>query len=161
MQYIVPEYWNSWLLPYGEALLLKHLLLIPVLLLAFLNSFVLKREGNPLKWVKAESILVALIFIVTGFMGQEAPPHDVSETIQAEGASPLILSILQGNLNPNLNVTLHFNLLTALLLALAIMFTLMIIASFKRKMNPTFFIVTSVMWVLSVFLAVLFSIQLA
>ena len=31
MQIIVPEYVNSWLLPYGQALLVKHLLLVPLL----------------------------------------------------------------------------------------------------------------------------------
>lgn len=161
MQYIVPEYWNSWLLPYGEALLLKHLLLVPVLLIAILNAFVLKKQQHPLPWVKAESLLISMIFIVTGFMGQQSPPHDVSETIKSEGGvSPLIWSIL-GKWNPELNVTVHLSTFTIIFIVLAITFAIMMLLGIKRqKTTPSFYVLMSIMWVLSSFFAVLFSIKL-
>ncbi|MCA0972236.1 hypothetical protein LCM20_16630 [Halobacillus litoralis] len=103
MQYTVPEYWNSWLLPYGEALLLKHLLYAGVLTIAAVNAFLLKKGMFP-SWLRAESIVIGLIFLVTGFMGQSSPPLDVSETVQSQGVSPLFSALYQGIWQPAMSV---------------------------------------------------------
>jgi putative copper export protein len=38
------DYMNSWMLPYGQALLIKHLLIIPLIIYAFINSVFIRRE---------------------------------------------------------------------------------------------------------------------
>jgi len=90
-----PEYVNSWVLPYGQALLLKHLLWIPLIVFAVFNGWWMKRKlireasFNPKPWAQAEGIFISMIFAVTGFMNQQAAPHDVSETLKESPASPL------------------------------------------------------------------------
>ncbi len=92
-----PEYVNSWVLPYGQALLLKHLLWIPLIVFAVFNGWWVKRKlsrqasFNPKPWAQAEGIFILLIYIVTGFMNQQAAPHDVSETLKESPASLLYI----------------------------------------------------------------------
>ena len=38
------DYPNSWMLPYGQALLIKHLLIIPLLVYAVINSILMKKK---------------------------------------------------------------------------------------------------------------------
>ena len=38
------DYPNSWMLPYGQALLIKHLLIIPLMIYAMINSILIKRN---------------------------------------------------------------------------------------------------------------------
>ena len=38
------DYANSWMLPYGQALLIKHLLIIPLLAYAFINSVLIRKN---------------------------------------------------------------------------------------------------------------------
>ena len=64
------DYANAWMLPYGQALLIKHLLIIPLLAYAFINSILIRKKiknndsFNPRPWTKAESLIVFLIFSV-------------------------------------------------------------------------------------------------
>lgn len=44
MKMIVPEYVNSWMLSYGQALLIKHLLLVPVIGLCLIQWHLCKEE---------------------------------------------------------------------------------------------------------------------
>jgi putative copper resistance protein D len=44
MQMIIPEYINSWILSYGQALLIKHLLIVPVMVFALFNGFYMKSK---------------------------------------------------------------------------------------------------------------------
>ncbi|MCF6410376.1 CopD family protein [Alkalihalobacillus sp. EGI L200015] len=103
---VAPQYVDSWVLPYGQALVIKHLLLIPVLLYACIHGFYLKksiqRNGN--KHVKrslqGETILVLFVFSVTAFLSQQVPPHEVWRTIQQVPPSPLFLYFFDGKIDP-------------------------------------------------------------
>ena len=78
--YVSPDYITSWVLPYGQALLVKHLLMLPLLAIAFSNGFLyrykIKKENNfrPLGWFRAESVIAFFILLTTAFMSQQAPP---------------------------------------------------------------------------------------
>ncbi|MGG4146955.1 CopD family protein [Paenibacillus algorifonticola] len=123
MTFTTPEYVNAWMLPYGQMLLIKHLLLLPLLLLAYSNSFGYKNKlkhnaaFRPLLWFKAESIVALLIFIATSVLGQQAPPHEVKETLQITAPSSLFTTIYKGSFSPD--ITLHFSLGLDSLLLLA------------------------------------------
>jgi hypothetical protein len=69
MNFIVPEYWNSWLLPITEAFIIpccaKH---------CFCKLHPLKEKMNR-KWLQTETIFIMSILLVTGFMGQSVPPQ--------------------------------------------------------------------------------------
>ncbi|UOQ92056.1 CopD family protein [Halobacillus shinanisalinarum] len=76
---IFTQYGNSWLTDYGQALLIKHLLTVPLLLYALMNGFIYryhlsKDPSHRLQpWIKTESVLALLVFAVTAFMGQQTP----------------------------------------------------------------------------------------
>jgi copper resistance protein D len=88
------DYVSSWLLPYGQALLVKHLVLVPLFVLAGVNGILMRKrigqsDFKPLRWLKAESLFVLFVFMVTGVLGTQSPPHDIETTVQAEGYSTL------------------------------------------------------------------------
>lgn len=156
MQWIVPEYWNSWLLPYGEALLVKHLLFAVLISIAVVNAFLLRKNMHR-SWLKIETILILLIFLVTGWMGQQTPPHEVMEVLQTEPISPLITLFSQfGEPHP---VTLNWNTPSIMLTVLATLCILAMIVSFRKKRSPLFYLFFGICWTVTTFLAVITAIQ--
>lgn len=115
MSFTTPEYVNAWMLPYGQILLIKHLLILPLLLFAYTNGFGYKKISktepsfNPKRWLKAESIIALLVLSATAVLGQQSPPHKVRETLQSESPSPLFTSLYKGSFSPDINLqfTLH------------------------------------------------------
>jgi putative copper resistance protein D len=93
MNLLVPDYVNSWIVPYGQALLIKHLSIIPLLTFAFINGVLVKRklkanpEFNPIPWVRAESVIALLVFSAMAVMGQQSPPENIAAIIQFEKPS--------------------------------------------------------------------------
>lgn len=81
MDVMVDGYINAWMVDYGQGLLVKHLLLVPILLFAFANTavsrfFLLRNKPfRPLPWVRLEALLLSGIFIITGAFSQQNPPH--------------------------------------------------------------------------------------
>jgi putative copper export protein len=94
MTYIVPDLLNSWAVTYGQALLIKHLLFIPILIFGFGNGFLLKiavagKAGIVRTWLRIESIFILLVFMVTGFLNLQQPPHPPEEGSNSIPSSPL------------------------------------------------------------------------
>ena len=108
------DYANSWILPYGQALLIKHLLIIPLLAYVFINSILIRKKiknndnFNPRPWTKAESLIVFLIFSATAVLGQQEPPHDIETTISSSGPSILFDLLYQGNITRDLVIVFGF-----------------------------------------------------
>lgn len=167
MQLVVPiqDYSQSWLVSYGQALLLKHLLIIPLLMFAFLNGFLKKglvnRDGkvNVLSWLKAEGIFVMFVFIVTGIMGQQAPPHDISGTVASEGPAKLVEILHSSPISPDMIVKLEFNVGAILFALLAAGFLLMMLFLFLRKKSSYLAILTGSLFVIASYLCLMLSIQ--
>ena len=81
------DYVKSWVLPYGQMLLLKHISIIPVLVFAFINGVLSKKAAtipsfNPRPWIKAESFIILIVFYFTSVLGTLSPPHEVEFTVQ-------------------------------------------------------------------------------
>lgn len=80
MSGVAPDPVNSWGLSYGQALLVKHILILPLLVFAFVNGALMKRKlrresfYRPASWARSEGVLIWLIYIVTGYMNQQAAP---------------------------------------------------------------------------------------
>ncbi|MEX3619858.1 copper resistance D family protein [Paenibacillus glucanolyticus] len=91
MTAVTPDPVNSWTLSYGQALLVKHILILPLLVFAFVNGHLVKRKlrhdasYQPTAWARSESILIWLIYIATGYMNQQPAPHDVTDTLASYG----------------------------------------------------------------------------
>lgn len=100
MAYIVTDLTDSWGINYGQALLIKHLLFIPILVFGFGNGFMLKKtSSDQLRkiWLRVESGFIMLVFAITGFMNFQPPPHpDEADGVAA--ASPLFEWIKGGNI---------------------------------------------------------------
>ncbi len=96
MGQIVPEYVNAWLLTYGQLLLLKHLLFLPLLLFGFRHLFLLRKQASLLtgrrllRSFKIESVLAIAILLVSAIMTEQTPPHEVLQTLQTEETVPII-----------------------------------------------------------------------
>ena len=74
------EYRNAWNVPYGQALLWKHLLLIPLLGYAFINGTLVKRrlqkepDFDPRRGLRFESLIIGCIFFATAALSNLEPP---------------------------------------------------------------------------------------
>lgn len=136
---VSPEYVNAWMLPYGQALLIKHLLFIPLLVFAVINGFLIKRKikrdvnFNPRPWARAESMLILIIFIVTGFMNQQPAPHHVAETLTESPASKLFLWFHAGQITKENNLQLHFDPIVIILMGISLLSLFLIFITFRRK----------------------------
>ncbi|MFC4619610.1 copper resistance D family protein [Camelliibacillus cellulosilyticus] len=152
---------------YGQALLVKHLLILPLICYAFFNGIYSRRlllgandSGfNPIKWARVESIVVLAIFIVTAFMGQQTPPHDLKQIILTEGASPLFSKVYQGTVTPDF--ILHFSLspVSLLFIVISLLFIVMIGLSVVKRLSSWIALIMTAGFLASAYLCVMASIQ--
>ncbi|MFJ8064529.1 copper resistance D family protein [Psychrobacillus sp. NPDC096426] len=158
-------YPDSWMLSYGQSLLLKHLLIIPLIGYAFINGIIMKRklqkESNfdPRPWTKVEFFIILLIFTATGALSQQSPPSNLAHILSSEGISPLFALFYDGDIQPSLNVQFSPELNGILLGIVAFCFFVVSIISFFKKMPPLFSFLLSILVVISAYLALLLSVQ--
>ncbi|ACS99809.1 copper resistance D family protein [Paenibacillus sp. JDR-2] len=153
-------YINSWGINYGEALLLKHLLFIPLILLAFMNGFLTKiyangqNERSLQSWLKAEGLVALFILITTAFMGIQEPPHET----ESEEPVPSPLFKLLHNERTDLSLQWHWNMVGALCVAMGLISFLLLFAAY-RKNKMGLFAICTVAAVLFPFLGLLQSVS--
>ncbi|MED1862194.1 CopD family protein [Fictibacillus nanhaiensis] len=167
MNYIVPEYVNSYLLDYGQALLIKHILLFIIVFYSLINGIWLKKRLNQgmsglslKKWMKAEGILLFSAFVATALMTQQTPPHDVADTLKMEDPSKLFTfstGLIPGD-NPMLSFS--FSLMSLVWLALAVVLVLSIFATIKRNKSMILAVVASFLAASAIYIAVMSSVSL-
>ncbi|WP_026564123.1 copper resistance D family protein [Bacillus sp. UNC41MFS5] len=156
------DYVQTWVLPYGQMLLLKHISIVPVLVFALING-VLSRKVlklptfNPKPWVKAESVILLLVFYFTAVMGTLSPPHEVEFTVKSEGASKWVEWLLGKNILSTLQLDLVPSIQTGLLIIVSILFLLMIIISFKR-VKPILGVLFGVGFIVALYFGLILSI---
>ncbi|WP_214845583.1 MULTISPECIES: copper resistance D family protein [unclassified Exiguobacterium] len=90
----VGNYLDSWILPYGQALLWKHVLILPVLVIGFLNgkwSYAHSKQSFEVQRMRmrVEGLLMFLLFTATAWLGQQEPPHSIKDTLKSSGAGTL------------------------------------------------------------------------
>lgn len=160
---IAPEYINSWILPYGQALLLKHLLIIPLMVFALFNGILIKRRlksnpsFNPKPWAKAEAIIILLIYTVTGFMNQQSAPHNTSETLNETPPSGLFLWFHNNNMSPDLHMIWNPFVVIPILLACCCITGMFLF--FRRKGNAFHSLLLGILFVVISYLAVMLSVS--
>ncbi|MED4632830.1 CopD family protein [Peribacillus frigoritolerans] len=161
----IKDYVNAWLLSYGQTLLIKHLLIIPLLAYAIINSILIRKKlrtntsFNPKPWARVESIVILLIFSATAALGQQSPPHDIVTTVKSEGASKLFTTLYQGSFNPDMVVNFSFNATSAILIVLAVLFLVLTIYSFIKKTSTLVSFFMSILFVFSSYLSLILSIK--
>lgn len=158
------EYQETWMMPYGQALLLKHLMVLPVLLFALINGVWIRRKLqrgsgiNPLPWAKAESVILLLIFITTGVLGQQEPPHSIETYLRSSGPSKIFDYFYSGRIDPAMTLQFGFNLLSMLFLLVAAVFGFLVVYCFKQKMPARVSLVMSLCCVFTMYLGLMTSI---
>ncbi|WP_322906024.1 copper resistance D family protein [Paenibacillus sp. SGZ-1009] len=91
------NYAGSLAVPFGQALLIKHALLLPLTALAATNGFVLKwrlaqqPQFNPLRWLRIETVFALLVLLGTAYLSNQSPPHDLVPALESKAIalSPL------------------------------------------------------------------------
>lgn len=126
------DYTASWILPYGQMLLLKHLSILPLLAAAFVNGFGNKAKEPSRKLLKFETYMLGLVFLFTAVMSKLAPPHNINNTFLTEGAAPFIETIIGEQYRP-ITAEFVFSVNGILLLVIGAVLIALMIMSFFRK----------------------------
>ncbi|WP_050182485.1 copper resistance D family protein [Domibacillus robiginosus] len=159
------DYTDSWMLNYGQALLIKHIIVVPILIFAFINGFLVKKKlqkdlsFDPKPWVKAESIVLIIIFSVTAFLGQQPPPHGIEIMLKSNGTAPLFDYVYGGIVEPTMHVQFEVTALSILLAILSAAFLVFMLISFVRKTSAVFTFTMSFFLIISLYLSLMLSIQ--
>ncbi|MDQ0246759.1 putative copper resistance protein D [Bacillus fengqiuensis] len=167
MDTIVPyeQYTDIWLVSYGQTLLFKHLFFIPVLLFAVMNGILAKkaaREGEgfkPLPWLKAEGLLLLIIFALTGLLGQQSPPHDLETALRTEGASPIFSAIYNGAISTDMTVKLDGNALSLTFGIMAVVFACLMMVFFLKRASAAAAFLFSLLLVVACYMSLMYSVQ--
>jgi putative copper export protein len=157
------DYVNVTAISYGQTLLIKHLAIIPLLFFALINSILIRKRikkdpsYNPLPWARLESIIVLLVFSITGALGQVSPPHELSTMIKGEGASKLFILFHPGVIH----FPFHFSpgILSISLFVMALLFLALIILTFIKKAPKALSLLMSLLFILSGYIAFMLSIK--
>lgn len=155
------EYLNGWATQYGRMLLFKHISIIPVIMFAIINSILSKRvsassEYEPRTWLKAESVILLLVFYFTAVLGTLSPPYEMVYQAQTAVPPTWMEWLLAKNILVPIEIEFAPTLLSVLLIASAFLFLLLIIISYK-KMSPVFATVFGGCFILTLYLGLMFS----
>jgi len=94
----IRDYGNALMLTYGQMLFVKHIVFIPVLVFAVINGFLAKKAQRdpgfrPINWIRAQAILLAIVFICTAILNTSAPPDNIKSALSNEGSALIFGSI--------------------------------------------------------------------
>jgi len=167
MQFVLDtkEYVNAWMIPYGQAILIKHLLILPVLILAFINGVWMKRKLlaseniNPLPWVKIEGVTLLLVFTATAVLGQQEPPLNIERYLLSNEPSALFSFFNEGKIDSVAKVQFIINPMSVLLFILSAMFALIVLYGFKMRASAVVSLIMGLLCALSLYLGFMWSIK--
>eukprot|EP00130_Batrachochytrium_dendrobatidis_P008597 XP_006683472.1 hypothetical protein BATDEDRAFT_36321 [Batrachochytrium dendrobatidis JAM81] len=106
MNVMVDGYTDSWMVSYGQGLLIKHLFLLPLIFYALVNSLVVNYKiskdatFNPIPLIRIEGLILFAIFLITAIFSQQSPPH--GNYLTNEAVSPLFRLFHDGIIDPGL-----------------------------------------------------------
>lgn len=150
LMYAMSDSWvNAWVLDYGQMLLVKHLLIIPLLVFASINGLLIAPKAkrakgvDPRGWMRAESVLSLSIFAVTAALSRTQPPHTLSETLTYTPPSRWFLPWYDGSVTPEIKLALHADPMSLLFGVLAVMFLVVMYAVYARRFHPSLAIFAS------------------
>ncbi|WP_158582994.1 copper resistance D family protein [Lysinibacillus yapensis] len=137
MDVIVDGYIDSWMVSYGQGLLLKHLFMLPLLFYALVNGLIVKYKisknasFNPTPWIRLESFILFAIFTITAIFSQQPPPH--GNYLTNEAISPLFRFFNDAPIDINSTVGFVVNSNTVIFFFLTVLLLGLMVLSFFRK----------------------------
>ncbi|MEI4528621.1 copper resistance D family protein [Priestia megaterium] len=152
------NYVNSWATDYGQSLLLKHITIIPLLAFAVLNGFLMKKtikhpEYKPVMWIRAESIILLIIFLFTAIMVTQSPPTNISHMAMDSSILPFIYGK-----QVTLPLTFHITIVGILFLFVALLFFVYLLICFYKK-TVWLSVLSAGLFVFAFYIAMMTSIQ--
>ncbi|WP_085521878.1 copper resistance D family protein [Tuberibacillus sp. Marseille-P3662] len=150
---------------YGQALLIKNILVIPLVIFAAFNSLFVKhqlRHGksiDPLKWLRAEAVIIVVIFAVTAFMGQQKPPHEMASLIELNGPSPLFSALFPNPIAPGMTLTFDWTTVSVLFLILGLILISLTAITLLKKASKNMALLLSFAAAISWYFTVMTSIH--
>jgi copper resistance protein D len=155
------EYVNGWATPYGRMLLFKHISIIPIIMFAIINGILARRAAtvskyDPRNWLKAESVILLLVFFFTAVMGTLSPPYEMVYAQQAVTAPTWVDWLLAKNLLVPIEIEFAPTFLSIILVTTALLFLSLIFVSYKN-MSPVFATVFGGCFILTLYLGLMFS----
>jgi putative copper export protein len=159
------EYKDSLVINYGQALLIKHLFIIPLLVFAFINAILIRRklqsnsQYNPIKWVKAESIFMILVMIATAFIGQDYPPHQVTQLVKTGGFSSLFELLNDQVINLPIHVVFDYSVTSYILFVFAVISAGCIILLSVKRESPALSFLFAIIFVICSYIGIVIGIR--
>lgn len=160
---------NDWLaaktLDYGQALLIKHLVVMPLLVFALVDGLVLRRkiadmpDLDPRGWFKAESVVALGAFAVTAVLSRQVLPLDVGQTLRYTPPSRWFLPWYDGVVTPDIQLTLAFDPLVVVLAAASVLCLGMIPFGFRKRARISISLCASLLFVVFGYLAFMSAIR--
>ncbi|WP_424475405.1 copper resistance D family protein [Oceanobacillus kimchii] len=160
------DYTDTFLVSYGQSLLLKHLFIIPLILYALINGFWMKQRikkdptYNPKPWVRVEFFIITIIFIITGALNEQSPPMNLENLIEHGGYAPLLNMFYNGSLEGSkvALIATDSGLFFAVIALICLIGSLYI---YRMKKNATFSFLVSVIFVVLAYFAIIQSIVIS
>lgn len=162
MNVLVDGYIHSWIVSYGQGLLLKHLFLLPVIFYALANSFLVKyklsRDAsfNPLPWVRGEGLILFVIFTITAIFSQHSPPH--GNDLTNDAVSPLFRLFHADFIDASHTIGFAISLNTVLFFFLSFLCIGLIVLNFLKKTSLMISFLLSCLFVGSLYAMIMVSI---
>ncbi|MEH7235432.1 copper resistance D family protein [Bacillus sp. JJ1562] len=156
MDVIMDEYVDSWMISYGQGILLKHLFLLPLLFYALVNGFIVKYKlskdatFNPISWIRLESFILFTIFTITAIYSQQPPPH--GNFLTSDAISPLFRLFHDDIIDVGNTIGFALNLNTICFFFISILFFILMVLSYFKKASIIISFLFSCLFVTSIYL---------
>lgn len=155
MDVMVDGYIDSWMVSYGQGLLIKHLFLLPVVFYALVNGLIVKYKlskdptFNPIPWIRVEGFILFVIFTITAIFSQQSPPH--GNYLTSDAVSPLFRLFHGDIIDSGNTIGFGVNSNTVSFFFLSILFMGLMILSFFKKASIIISFLFSCLFVMSIY----------
>lgn len=139
---VTTSYVGGWGMTYGQLLLVKHVLFFGVLTFAIVNSFFLRRKlrlqpgYEPQSWLKAEGCLALFMFVITAWMSNQPPPHDVSMVYYYLDSSTWFQQIFTVAAESAIMIQLYPSIAGIIFVVCGVLLLTLVVLGFKRGASP-------------------------
>lgn len=153
---LVDNYIDSWMVSYGQGLLIKHLFLLPVVFYALVNGFIVKYKiskdaaFNPIPWIRLEGFILFVIFMITAVFAIQSPPH--GHYLTSDAVSPLFRLFHDDLIDAGSTIGFVVNISTVAFFFLSILLVGLMVISFFKKASITVSFLLSCLFVTSIYL---------
>src|SRR5690606_33813531 len=155
MDVIMDGYIDSWMVSYGQGILVKHLFLLPLLFYALVNGIIVKYKiskdatFNPIPWIRLESFILFVIFTITAFYSQQPPPH--GDFLTNDAVSPLFRLFHDDIIDAGSTIAFALNLNTICFFFISILFFVLMVLSYFKKASIILSFLFSCLFVTSIY----------